>query len=229
MHLSNDKLGKIDNTSGGKSGSGQTKPVWYIPYSSKDLFGMDDVKILLNKSFYHVMMDMLEITRLHLGVRKELLLSPSEGIRVQGDPVGGWVVFPGESLLNFLGTAYVSQNDVRVPKRCHVGIHSVAQDGSLRYISSKHAKLSLMFHLLFNIQSKQITHWCCTHLQGRPELILLAQLSPKRYCSDLVCAIFRDGGPDGAINYKVFNDGENAFMRAELARTGWRGRDGIKG
>ena len=78
-----------------------------------------------------------------------------------------------------------------------------------------------MFHLLFNIQSKQITHWCCTHLQGRPELILLAQLSPKRYCSDLVCAIFRDGGPDGAINYKVFNDGENAFMTAELARTGW--------
>ena len=216
VHLSNDKMDeKLAITQSNK------KPTWYEPYSSKDLFSMNDVKILLNKSCFYVMVDVVEMTRLHLGTRKELLLSPNEGIRVEGDQTNGWTAFPGESLMNVLGTAYVGQNEVRVPKRSHVGVHSVSNNGTLRYISARHAKFSLMFHLLFNVQSKQVTHWCSTYLQGRPEFVLLVRFYGSKYSSDLVCSIFRSGGVEGDIMYKVFNDAENDFMRGELVRTGW--------
>ena len=58
-------------------------------------------------------------------------------------------------------------------------------------------------------------------LQGRPELILVVKLYPSRYCTDLVCSIYRESGPDGQIMYKVFNDTDNDFMMGELVRTGW--------
>ena len=189
--------------------------------SSQELFGMDGVKTLLNKSLFYVLRDGVEMARLHLGIRKALLISPIEGIKVQENQADGWVASPGKTLLNVLGDAYSGPDDVRVAKRCHVEVHSVSGDGSLRYISARHARLSLIFHFLFNLQSKQIKHWCSTILQNRSEFVLLAQLYPTRYCTDVVCTVFRDGGADGAISYKVFDDSQNGFMRGELVRTGW--------
>ena len=211
VHLADDKINQ-------KSGR---KPVWYDPFSAGELFGMGDVKTLLNKSCYHVLVDVEETTRLHLGIRKELLLSPTEGITIHGCKGDGWISSPGQSFTNVLGSAYSGHNDVREPKRCHVGVHSTQPDGSLRYISPRHARLSMLFHLLFNVQSKQITHWCSTLLGDRPELVILARLYPNRYCTDTICTIFRDSSPDGQIMYKVFNDARNEFMRGEIVRTGW--------
>ena len=155
------------------------------------------------------------MVRLHLGTSRELVLSKEEGIVATGSDEEGWEAFPGKSLLNVLGSDYTGHQDMRAPRRCHVGLKHITPQGIWKYRSRRHAKFSLAFHLLLNIKSQRVSHWSSTFLDYRPEFLMLLRLSPHKFDAKLVCCISRDPEEDAAIIYRMLEEDTQVFLGKE--------------
>ena len=210
VHLSDDKSEK--QLSIRKS---RPKPIQYQPYSANDEFTMVHAQSILKKNSFYVLTDPFEMVRLHLGTSRELVLSKEEGIVATGSDEEGWEAFPGKSLLNVLGSDYTGHQDMRAPRRCHVGLKHITPQGIWKYRSRRHAKFSLAFHLLLNIKSQRVSHWSSTFLDYRPEFLMLLRLSPHKFDAELVCCISRDSEEDAAIIYRMLQEDTQVFLGKE--------------